>query len=85
MNKRTWAARIAVLGLSATVLVGVGAGGASAADKSCIPVGRPNGPITEALEPLIGSPYDPPGTQPLGTIPFLVTGLLDRVVCELTP
>jgi len=85
MNKRKWTARAAALSLSATVLVGMSAEGAAAAGKDCTPVGRPNGPITTALEPLIGSPYDFPGTQPLGTLPFVITGLLDQLICQLTP
>jgi len=79
--------------VSATVLIGASAGSASAAaSKNCftIPGGqRPNGTITVALKPILGSPYGFPGSQPLGEAPFAVTGTLDLVVdgliCQLTP
>ncbi len=80
MNKRTWVTRVAVVSLTATALSGVGAGVAVAG--GCSPSGpsRPDGTITVLLKPLIGSPYDFPGTQPLGMAPFVVTGLLDAVI-----
>lgn len=88
----TWAARAAVLGMSGALLVGVGAGSASAAGASCFtqPGGaRPNGTITTLLKPVLGSPYGFPGSQPLGYSPFAVTGTLDLVVdgliCTLSP
>lgn len=83
---------LVVATVSATVLIGATAGSATAASKNCftIPGGqRPNGTITVALKPILGSPYDFPGTQPFGEAPFAVTGTLDLVVdgliCQLTP
>jgi len=81
MNRRSaWAARAAAAVVSATVLVGVGARPATAAPDPCIPIWRPNGAVTQALEPLLGTPWSP---GPLGTTPFALTGTLDRVVCWL--
>jgi hypothetical protein len=89
-SKRKWAARAAVLGMSASVLVGVSvgaAGSASAQGSTCTPPGpnRPSGPITLALRPLFGDPGYNNGALPLGDTPFIVTGLLDSVVCQLLP
>lgn len=62
---------------------------ATAAKDCSVGPGRPDGTITRLLEPLIGSPYGLPGSQPLGLLPFVVTGLLDRIVdpllCRATP
>ena len=84
-SKRTWAARTAVLAMSATVLVGVSSGSASAAGSTCTPQGphRPDGPITTLVEPLFGLPGYP--STPLGDTPFVVTGLLDTLICPLLP
>lgn len=83
-NKPTWAARIAVVGLSATVLVGVTTSSAEALGSTCTPPGqRPSGPVTTALAPLFGWPGYP--TSPLGEAPFAVTGLLDAVICPVLP
>ena len=85
-NKHRWAARAAVLSLSATALVGVSAGTASAAGSTCTPPGqRPSGPVTLLLRPLIGDPGYNNGAIPLGDAPFAITGLLDAVVCPLLP
>lgn len=83
-SKKTWAARAAVLGMTATLLVGANGGSASALGSTCTGGGsRPNGPITNALEPLLGSPGYP--RTPLGDLPFTVTALLDAVVCPVLP
>ncbi len=84
ISKHKWAARAAVVGLSATLLTGVGLSSANAAGSTCTPPGqRPNGPVTTLLEPLLGSPGYP--TSLLGNAAFAVTGVLDQVVCPLLP
>ncbi|GAA3651567.1 hypothetical protein GCM10022237_09270 [Nocardioides ginsengisoli] len=83
-SKQRWAARAAVVGMSASVLVGVGAGTAQAAGSTCTPPGsRPSGPITTLLAPLLGSPGSP--KTPLGDAAFALTATLDAVVCPLLP
>jgi hypothetical protein len=85
-SKHKWAARAAVLGLSAAVLTGVSAGSASAAGSTCTPPGqRPSGPITTLLRPLIGDAGYNNGPLALGGAIFAVTGALDAVVCPLLP
>jgi len=87
VTSKKWAARVAVLALSASVLTGVGfatAGSASALGSTCTPPGsRPEGPVTTALAPIFGWPGY--ATTPLGDAPFQVTALLDAVVCPLLP
>lgn len=87
MNSKKWAARGAVLALSASVLVGAGvasAGSASALGSTCTrPGSRPEGPVTTALAPIFGWPGY--ATTPLGDLPFTVTALLDAVVCPVLP
>ena len=82
-TKKKWAARAAVVGLSATVLVGVNTGSASALGSTCTPGGsRPSGPVTTLLIPILGEPgYG----GPFGDAPFALTGLLDALVCPLLP
>lgn len=84
-SKRRWSARALVLGMSATLLVGLGAGSASAAGSTCTPQGphRPDGLFTTLLAPVFGLPGYP--STPLGDTPFLVTGLLDTLTCPLLP
>lgn len=84
-SKRKWAARAAVLGLSASVLVGISPGSAQALGSTCTPPGpfRPEGPVTTALSPIFGWPGYP--TTPLGDLPFQVTALLDAVLCPVLP
>jgi hypothetical protein len=85
-SKSKWAARGAILALSATILTGVSAGTASAAGSTCTPPGqRPSGPVTLLLRPLIGDAGYNNGLLPLGDAPFGVTGLLDAIVCPLLP
>lgn len=85
-SKQKWAARAAVLGISASVLVGVSAAPSSAAGSTCTPPGqRPSGPITLLLRLLIGDPGYGGGILPLGDVPFPVTALLDAVVCPILP
>ena len=85
-TKTKWAARAAVLTLSATAVVGVGAGSAEAAGSTCTPPGhRPSGPVTLLLRPLIGDAGYNNGMLPLGNLPFGITGILDAVVCPLLP
>lgn len=85
-SKHKWAARAAVVGLSATVLTGVSAGSADALGSTCTPGGqRPSGPVTTWLRPLIGDAGYNNGALPLGNTPFVVTGILDAIVCPLLP
>jgi hypothetical protein len=85
-SKQKWAARAAVLGLSATVLVGVTAGPSAALGSTCTPPGqRPSGPVTTLLRPLIGDAGYNSGPLGLGDWPFGITGTLDAVVCPLLP
>lgn len=85
-SKHKWAARAAVVGLSATVLVGLSTGSSSALGSTCTPPGqRPSGPVTLALRPIIGDPGYNNGLLPLGDSIFAVTGTLDAVVCPLLP
>ena len=80
------AARAAALILFGTMLIGVGAGSASAAGSTCTPPGqRPAGPVTLFLRPLIGDPGAYNGALPLGDGVFAITGTLDAVVCPLLP
>jgi hypothetical protein len=83
-SKHRWAARTTVLALSATVLVGVSSGSASAG-TGCVPPGphRPSGPLTDLITPLFGEPGYP--TTPLGDLPVSLTGALDTVICSLLP
>ena len=83
-SKQKWAARAAVVGLSASALMGVSTSSAEALGSTCTPPGqRPSGPITTLLAPLLGWPGYP--STPLGDAPFAVTGALDAVVCPLLP
>lgn len=86
-SKQKWAARAAVLGLSATVLVGVSSGQASALGSTCTPPGphRASGPVTLLLRPIIGDAGYNDGLIPLPEVIFAVTGTLDAVVCPLLP
>lgn len=85
-SKQKWVARAAVLGISASVLVGVSAAPSSAAGSTCTPGGqRPSGPVTLLLRPLIGDPGYGGGALPLGDVPFPFTALLDAIVCPLLP
>lgn len=86
MASYKWAARAAVLGVFATIVVGVSSGSASALGSTCTPPSqRPSGPVTTLLRPLIGDAGYHNGLLPLGDAPFAVTGALDAVVCPLLP
>lgn len=86
-SKKKWAARGAVLALSASVLTGVGianGGSASALGSTCTPPAqRPSGPLVSALAPTLGWPgYS---KTPLGDAWVPVVAIVDSVVCQVLP
>lgn len=87
-SKKKWAARGAVLALSASVLTGVGianAGNASALGSTCTPPGpfRPEGPLVTLLAPTLGWPGY--AKTPLGDAWVPVVATVDSVVCQVLP
>jgi hypothetical protein len=85
-SKQKWAARAAVVGLSASALIGVSTSSSSALGSTCTPPGsRPSGPVTTLLRPIIGDAGYNNGPFGLGDEPFFITGTLDALVCPLLP
>lgn len=84
-SKKKWAARAAVLGLTATVITGMSTSSASALGSTCTPPGpfRPSGPVVTLLSPLLGDPGYP--KTPLGDSWVPIVATVDAVVCPLLP
>lgn len=83
-TKKKWAARVAVLGLTATIVTGLDTGSASALGSTCTPAGqRPSGPLVNLLSPLFGDPGYPKTGLGDGWVPLVAT--VDAVVCPLLP